>query len=63
MIPFGVFVWCIGWSLLWIGEASAKLKPQLAQQTGKLNFAALLSHPKLKIRNPNYIAETTEKIV
>jgi hypothetical protein len=62
MVPIGALVWCIGWSLLWIGETKEKLKPKLAKQKGNLTFSALLPEPKLKLRNRGLIAEAPETI-
>lgn len=60
MIPVGVLVAFIGWSLCWVGQAEEKLKPKLHNQTEKLTFAVLLPHPKLSIRNHGYATETPE---
>jgi hypothetical protein len=57
MVPIGVLAWCIGWSLLWIGETKEKLRPMLVQQKGNLTFSALLPEPKLKLRNQGCTAE------
>jgi hypothetical protein len=62
MIPIGVLVWCIGWSLLWIGETMEKLKPKLVKPRGNLTFSVLLPEPKLKLRNRGCTTEAPEKI-
>ena len=62
MIPFSVLLWCVGWSLYWIGEAKDKLKPKSPDQMEKLALATLLPYPKLKLGNRGYAAEAPEKI-
>ena len=62
MVPIGVLVWCVGWSLVWIGGTKEKLKPKLAEQKRNLAFSMLLPEPKLKLRNRGYTAEAPEKI-
>lgn len=62
IIPFAALVWCVGWSLCWVGDVKEKLKPKLPSQMEKLTLAAILPHPKLKLRSPGYVAKTQEKI-
>lgn len=62
MIPIEVLVWCIGWSLLWIGETMEKLKPKLVKHRGNLTFSVLLPEPKSKLRIRGRSTEAPEKI-
>jgi len=62
MVPVGVLVWCIGWSILWIGEAKEKLRLKVVKENGNPTFSVLLPEPKLKLRNLGYTAEAAEKI-
>jgi hypothetical protein len=61
MTPIAVLVWCIGWSLLWIGETKEKLKPRLVKPKGNLTFSVLLPEPKLKLRNQGYMLKRQKK--
>jgi len=61
MTPFAALLWCVGWSLYWVGQAEEKLKQRLSNQTEKSTFSALFPHPKLKIRNRGYAGEAPEK--
>jgi len=61
MIPIGLFAWCIGWSLFWMGKTKKKLKPLQAEHGGNLTFSVLLPEPKLELRNRGYTAEASEK--
>ena len=61
LLPIGLLAWCIGWSLLWIGETKEKLKPRLAEHRGNLMFSVRLPEPKLKLRNRAYTAKAPEK--
>jgi len=63
MIPIGVLVWCIGWSLLWIGETKEKLRPKLVEQKGNLTFSVLLPEAKLNLRNRGHTADAPKKSV
>jgi flagellar basal body-associated protein FliL len=47
-MPIVVILWCIGWSLYWIGAKKEKAKPKLANQTENLTLAVLLPEEKIE---------------
>jgi hypothetical protein len=61
-IPFTALVWCIGWSLLCVGEAKSRLKIKLPSRKEKLASAVLLLKPKMKLGKSSYKIATPEKI-
>jgi len=43
-----VFIWCLGWSLYWIGKRKEKLKPDLANLKENIALTVLLPERRLK---------------
>jgi len=46
-MPFAVVIWCIGWSLYWIGDRKKKLKPDLSNLKENVTLTVLLPENRI----------------
>jgi hypothetical protein len=48
MLPFAVFLWCIGWSLYSIGDKKAKISPRVISEADDVTFGVLLPEKQIE---------------
>ena len=48
LMPIAVFLWCVGWSLYWIGLSRESLKPRMIREADELSFGVLLPENKVE---------------
>jgi hypothetical protein len=46
LIPIGIFLWFLGWSLYWIGSHKMQVNPKKTYEGRKLTFTVLMPEQK-----------------
>jgi len=47
-MPIAIFLWCVGWSLYWIGGKKETAKPKMITQANALTFTVILQEQKIE---------------